>query len=132
MKVVFPLQWHLKKYSSFTNFIFWENNKLWRPFSHRKSCFSKKLWTKKSCELKLNFIEKNPFVISTFQSKVMVRNQSQCLKELFFDIFIHCLWFLFITFDFKVEITNGFLLMKVNFISQLFLVQSFLKKHDFL
>jgi len=92
----------------YTNSIFWENSKLWRPFSHRKSCFFKKLWTKRSCELKLTFIEKNLFVISTFHSKVMVKNQSQSLKELFFDIFKHCLWFLFILLILKLKLQTDF------------------------
>jgi len=49
-------------------------------------------------------------------------------KEHFFNIFKYPLWNLSITFDWSLEISNGFLEMKFNFIFKLFPVQSFLKK----
>jgi hypothetical protein len=105
-----------------------EFSRLWRPFWHSKLTFFKNLWTKKSWEIKLSFISKNPFVIWSLQSKVIDKNQRGCLK-ISMKIFLATpLWILSKTFEWRLKITNGFLEMKLNFISQLFLVQRFLKK----
>jgi len=48
--------------------------------------------------------------------------------DIFFDILKHSLLILSIAFDWRLKITNGFFEMQFIFISQLFLIQSFLKK----
>jgi hypothetical protein len=82
--------------------------------------------------MKLSFISENPFVILSLHSKVLDKIQSGVARNIFIDIFKHPLWFLSITFDWRLQITNGFLEMKLNLISQLFLVQRFLKKVNLL
>ena len=67
-------------------------------------------------------------MILSLHSKVIDKIQSGVARNIFFDIFKHPLWILSITFDWRLKITNGFLEMKLNLISQLFLVQRFLKK----
>jgi len=58
----------------------------------------KKLWTKKNCQIKPNFTSKNPFVILNIQSKIIDKNQRGVAKSIFWHIFKHPLWFLFVTF----------------------------------
>jgi len=53
-------------------------------------------------------------------------------RDIFFDIFKHPHRNLFINFDWRFEISNEFVKMKVGLIPQLFLVQSFLEKDNLL
>jgi len=104
------------------------NVEIQTSFRHSRITFFKKLWTKKSCQIKIAFISQNPFDIWRLQSKVMDKIQRWVGRDIFFDILKHALWILFITFDWSLQMSNGFLEIKVNLIWQLFLIQSFWKK----
>jgi len=104
------------------------NVEIQTSFRHSRITFFKKLWTKKSYKIKIAFISKNPFDIWRLQSKVMDKVQRRVGRDIFFDILKHPLWILSITSYWRLQMSNGFLEMKVNLIWQLFLVQSFLKK----
>jgi len=78
-------------------------------------------------KINLDFIFKISFEILSLLSKVMDKFQGGVGKDIFFDIFKHLLWILSITFFRRLMITKKLLKIKVRFISQLFLVQSFFK-----
>jgi hypothetical protein len=85
---------------------------------HGKSTFFKICITRKVWGIKLPFTSKNPFVIWSFHAKVMDKFQIRGKKCLNFECFwtFNVFWTLIITFEWRLQITNGFFEVNANLI----------------
>jgi len=73
-------------------------------------------------------LQKSFFLFWASSQKVIDKNQRGLARNIFFDIFKHPLWFLSITFAWRLKITKGFLEVKFRLIWKLLLVLNYSKK----